>query len=88
MIKKVETGTLMSLKAVADGSFKGGVYRLDLAGNGVDYATTNKELKADVVKKVNAMKADIISGKVKVVGTYKEALAKGLVPAGLGAKDD
>ena len=34
------------------------------------------------------MKADIISGKVKVVGTYKEALAKGLVPAGLGAKDD
>ena len=88
MIKKVETATLMSLKAVADGSFKGGVYRLDLAGNGVDYATTNKELKADVVKKVNAMKADIISGKIKVVGTYKEALAKGLAPAGLGAKDD
>ncbi|WP_428768628.1 BMP family ABC transporter substrate-binding protein [Treponema sp. HNW] len=88
MIKKVETSTFLSLKAVADKSFKGGVYKLDLAGKGVDYSTTNKELKSEVVKKVNAMKADIISGKIKVIGTYKEALAAGLVPAGLGAKDD
>ncbi|MGI5173411.1 BMP family ABC transporter substrate-binding protein [Treponema sp. OMZ 840] len=88
MIKKVETSTYLSLKAVAEGTFKGGVYKLDLAGKGVDYSTTNKELKSEVVKKVNAMKADIISGKIKVIGTYKEALAAGLVPAGLGAKDD
>ena len=34
------------------------------------------------------MKNDIISGKIKVVGTYKAALEAGLVPEGLGAKDD
>ncbi len=88
MIKKVETSTFLSLKAVADDTFKGGVYQLDLAGKGVDYTTTNKELKPEVVKKVNAMKDDIISGKIKVFGTYKEALDAGSVPAGLGAKDD
>ena len=61
---------------------------MDLAGDGVGYSTTNKELSADVVKKVDAMKNDIVSGKIKVFGTYKEALAANLVPAGLGAKDD
>ena len=44
--------------------------------------------KAEVVKKVDALKADIISGKIKVIPTYKDALAAGLVPAGLGAKDN
>jgi len=88
MIKKVETSTLLSLQAVADDTFKGGVFKLDLAGNGVDYATSNEELKPEAVQKVNEMKADIISGKIKVIGTYKEALEAGVVPAGLGANDD
>ena len=88
MIKKVETSAVLSLRSVAEGTFKGGVFKLDLAGDGVGYSTTNKELSADVVKKVDAMKNDIVSGKIKVFGTYKEALAANLVPVGLGAKDD
>ena len=39
-------------------------------------------------KKIEELKADIISGKIKVIGTYKDALAAGKVPAGLGAKDN
>ncbi|MGP1457762.1 MAG: BMP family lipoprotein [Treponema sp.] len=88
MVKKVETASLMALKSIEEGDFKSGVHKLSLADGGVDYSLTNAELKPEVVRAVDAMKSDIISGAVTVVGTYREALEKGLVPAGLGAKDD
>ena len=88
MVKKVETASLMALKSIEAGDFQSGVHTLSLADGGVDYALTNAELKPEVVRQVDAMKVDIISGKIKVVGTYKESLEMGLVPAGLGAKDD
>jgi basic membrane protein A len=88
MIKKVETASLYALKAVETNTFKGEVVVCNMAVDGVDFAVTNPELSAGIKTKVNAAKQDIISGKVKVAGTYKDALAAGIAPAGLGAVDD
>ena len=88
MIKKVETASITALKQVESGSFDGGIHKLSLADDGLDYSLTNTELKPEVADAVNAMKADIIAGKIKVLGTYKDALAAGLAPDNLGAKDD
>jgi len=88
MIKRVENSSLMVLKAVADGSFTGGVVQMGMADDGVGYSTANPELSANVIKQVDAAKADIISGKIKLYKTYREALAAGAAPAGLAALDD
>jgi basic membrane protein A len=86
--KRVEHSSLMVLKAVADGSFSGGVVQMGMADDGVGYSTANPELSANVVKLVDAAKADINSGKIKIFKTYREALAAGAAPAGLAALDD
>lgn len=88
MLKRVENSSLMVLKAVADGSFSGGVVQMGMADDGVGYSTANSELSANVVKLVDAAKADINSGKIKIFKTYREALAAGAAPAGLAALDD
>jgi len=88
MLKRVENSSLMVLKAVADGSFSGGVVQMGMADDGVGYSTANPELSVNVVKLVDAAKADINSGKIKIFKTYREALAAGAAPAGLAALDD
>lgn len=88
MVKRVETSAVLTLTAVEKNTFKSGVTKLDMKADGVDYAATNDELSASVKAKIEAAKADVMSGKIKVIGTYKEALAAGAVPAGLGAIDD
>jgi basic membrane protein A len=88
MIKRVEAAALYALKAVETGTFKPGEVFINMAMDGVDFAKTNPELSASIISKVDAVKRDIIAGRVKVVGTYKDALAARLVPSGLGAKDD
>ena len=88
MLKRVENSSLMVLKAVESGTFKGGVVQMGMADEGVGYSAANPELSASVKAKVDAARADIISGKIKLYKTYKEALAAGAVPAGLAAKDD
>jgi basic membrane protein A len=88
MLKRVENSSLMVLNAVADGTFKGGVVQMDMADEGVGYSAANPELSASVKAQVEAAKADIISGKIKIHKTYKEALAARAVPAGLAALDD
>ena len=88
MIKRVETSTLMALETIDTNTFAGGVVVLDMFDDGVGYSTTNPELSASVIKAVDAAKVDIINGKIKVFGTYKEALAAGVAPAGLGAMDN
>ena len=56
---------------------------------GKKFIEAAKSVLADAdAKAVEAAKKDIISGKVKIVPTYKDALAAGLVPDGLGAIDD
>ena len=57
------------MKSGKDGTFKPGIQALGLAESGVSYAMddNNKPLvTADMQAKVEAAKADIISGKLKV----------------------
>ena len=88
MIKVVESSLLESLGKVEDGSWTGGLVVMDMTNEGVGYSTKNAELCDAAVKAAEAAKADILAGKIKVIGTYKDALAAGLVPEGLKALDD
>jgi basic membrane protein A len=88
MLKRVESSTLYALKAVQSNTFASKVLVLDMKADGIGYSVRNEELNADIVKKVDAIKKDIIDGKIKVYATYKDALAAGVVPAGLGAMDN
>ena len=88
MLKRVENSSLMVLKAVEEGTFTGGVVQMGMADEGVGYSTANPKLSKDVVKLVDAAKADINNGKIKIYKTYKEALANGAAPQGLAALDD
>ena len=88
MLKKVENSSLYCLEAVEKGTFTGEVIKMTMTDDGVGYSQANPELKAVVVTAVEAAKADVISGKIKIYGTYKDALAAGAAPRGLSALDD
>lgn len=88
MVKRVETSVIMALTDVENGTFNGGVISLNMAADGVGYTAVNEEISSSVIAQVEAVKADIIDGKITIYPTYAEALAAGAVPAGLGAKDD
>jgi basic membrane protein A len=88
MIKRVESATLYALKAVKAGTFKGGVVVFDTKSDGVGFSDKNPELGKAIVDKVNAVKKDIIAGKIKVYVKYADAKAAKAVPADLQAKDD
>lgn len=88
MIKKVESSSLYALRAVEDGTFTGKVVAMSLADDGVGYSAANPELSQNVIAQVEAAKADIISGRITIYGTYREALANNAVPSGLSARDD
>jgi basic membrane protein A and related proteins len=65
MIKRVDVAVFQTIKAVADGDFKGGVITFDLKADGVGYATSGGFLD-DIKDQLDAFKADIISGKITV----------------------
>lgn len=88
MVKRVETSTLMLLQNLEAGNFTSGVTTLSLKDDGVGYSVLNPELKPSVIKAVDKAKADIISGKIKIIPTYRDAVKAGVVPKGLGAKDN
>ncbi len=88
MLKRVETSTQYALNAVKDGSFASKVVVLDMKADGIGFSERNSELGAENIAKINAVKKDIMDGKITVHATYKEALAANAVPAGLGAKDN
>lgn len=88
MIKRVETATKYALTEVQNGTFKGEVVTLSLVNDGVDFSTTNPALRSEVTQRLDTVKRSIISGGTVVVPRYADALAQGLVPAGLGARDD
>ena len=69
MMKRVDVAVYNAMKSGMDGTFKPGVQSLGLAESGVAYAMddNNKALiTGDMQAKVEAAKADIISGKLKV----------------------
>jgi basic membrane protein A and related proteins len=69
MLKRVDVAVYNVMKNGKDGTLKMGIQALGLAEGGVDYAMddNNKSLVTDDMKaKVEAAKADIISGKIAV----------------------
>ncbi|TCS43786.1 BMP family lipoprotein [Reinekea marinisedimentorum] len=69
MVKKVGVATYQTWKDAEAGNFQPGIKVFDLASGGVDYAIDqyNEALITDEMKtKVEAIKADIIAGKIKV----------------------
>jgi basic membrane protein A and related proteins len=65
MVKHVDVAVFETIKAVADGDTKGGIFTFDLKSDGVGYATSGGYLD-DIKDKLDAYKADIISGKIVV----------------------
>jgi len=73
MLKQVEASLLHALKAKNDNSFRGEHVRFGLATDGVGFATTNPALTPDIVRRVNAVRDDIIAGRVRVAATHADA---------------
>ncbi len=65
MLKRVDVGVYTFIKSIKDGSFKAGNTVFDLKVDGVGYATTGGKID-DIKDKLEAYKADIISGKITV----------------------
>lgn len=69
MLKRVDVAVFQSCKDVSEGKFTGGVKSFGLKNEGVDFAMDkfNAPLVSPVMlKKVNALKKDIVSGKIVV----------------------
>jgi basic membrane protein A len=65
MLKRVDTSVFDTVKQFKDGTLKGGFATYDLKSDGVGYSTSGGYLD-DVKDKLEAIKADIISGKITV----------------------
>jgi basic membrane protein A len=65
MIKRVDVAVFEMIKAAMDGTVKGGPTRYDLSVDGVGYSTSGGFID-DIKDKLEAYKADIISGKIVV----------------------
>ncbi len=69
MIKRVDVAVFEAIKSAIDGTFQGGVRRLGLAESGVDWLHDGPHadgLPPDVVARVEALRADVVSGKIRV----------------------
>jgi len=72
-LKRVDNAMFDISKEVVDGTFQGGGTRLySLANNGVGYTTTGDFIPQNVIDAVEAIKADIIAGRVTVPATAAE----------------
>jgi basic membrane protein A len=69
-VKRVDTAVFLAIKSVVDGKFKGGTNMIfGLAQNGVGIGKISPKVPNADVDKVNQIKADIISGKIKNIPT-------------------
>jgi basic membrane protein A and related proteins len=66
-VKRVDNGVFQTVKQVTDGKFKGGTdLNFNLANGGMDVGKINPAVPQDLIDKMNALKQQIIDGKVKV----------------------
>ena len=69
MVKNVDESVFQTVESVQKGTFKGGVQELGLKENGVGYvydAHNQKLIPPDVHAKIEAIRAKIVSGEIKV----------------------
>ncbi|MDR2485263.1 MAG: BMP family ABC transporter substrate-binding protein [Treponema sp.] len=87
MIKRVETATFTALTSVQNNAFTGNSsVALTLEQEGVGFTTAM--LSGDIIDRVNGIRNDIINKRVRVIPTYRDALAARLVPPSLKALDN
>ncbi len=74
MLKRVDVAVYDTIKAFVNGKYKPGVQVFGLKEGGVGYAVNkfNKALIASVQPRLEALKKDIITGKIKVPSTRAE----------------
>jgi basic membrane protein A len=68
-VKRVDTAVFLAIKSVVDGNFKGGNMIFGLKQNGVGIGKISSKVPKSEVAKVNQVRADIISGKIKNIPT-------------------
>jgi basic membrane protein A len=69
-VKRVDTAVFLAIKSVVDGRFKGGTNMIfGLKQNGVGIGKISSKVPQSEVTKVNQIRADIISGKIKNIPT-------------------
>lgn len=82
MMKRVDVAVYETIKATVNGKFRGGVQTFGLKQGGVGYAVNdyNRKMIADIVPRLEALKKDIIAGKIVVPDDKKklDAFLKGL----------
>lgn len=78
MLKRVDTAVFEIIKEQVGGTFKGGVRTFGLKDKGIDYAVdeNNEKLIAPYKDKLEAARAKIISGDVKVPDFYETSKKK------------
>ena len=68
-VKRVDTAVYLAVKSVKDGKFKGGNVVYGLKDNGVALGKISPRVPKSDVAKVQKVRADIISGKIKDIPT-------------------
>ena len=68
-VKRVDTAVFVAIKSVVDGNFKGGNKVFGLKDNGVGIGKISPKVPEADAAKVNQIRADIISGKIKDIPT-------------------
>ena len=72
MVKRVDVAVLETIRSVLEKRFKPGVKEFGLASDGVGYVFDDRNhtlIPASVIERVEAIKKDIVAGKVKVPST-------------------
>ncbi len=74
MVKRVDVAVYETIKALVAGKYKAGVQSFGLKEGGVGYAVNdhNRAQIRDIVPRLEALKKDIIAGKIKVPSDRKE----------------
>ncbi|MBC7370491.1 MAG: BMP family ABC transporter substrate-binding protein [Bdellovibrionaceae bacterium] len=75
MMKRVDVAVFNTIKDTKDGKFSAGVVRYGFKDKGIDYAVdqyNEKLMTPDVTKKLDDIKSQILSGKIKVPDYYKQ----------------
>lgn len=74
MLKRVDVAVFEAIKEANQGKFKAGLTRYGLKEKGIDYASdkyNEKILTADIQRKTNVLRDEIIAGKISVPDYYK-----------------